>query len=87
MVRIALPYGRIAFGRVLRDASIAIYRGTWNGDDRPPIGSRDFVFVVGIYDVGTPREPQMPRVSTKSRKSKAPGGVPPIRPVWAMMPG
>jgi hypothetical protein len=49
-VRILLPDGRIAFARVLRDASIAIYRGTWNGDDRPPIGSRDFVFVVGIYD-------------------------------------
>jgi hypothetical protein len=50
VVRIALPDGRIAFGRVLRDASIAIYRGIWNGNDRPPIGSRDFAFVVGIYD-------------------------------------
>jgi hypothetical protein len=42
--------GRFAFGRLLRDASIAVYRGTSLARDSPPIGQRDFLFTVGIYD-------------------------------------
>lgn len=49
VVEILLPSGGVAFGRVLRDASVAVYRG---GSDQasPPFGSRDYQFVVGIYD-------------------------------------
>lgn len=55
VVRIDLPSGP-AYGRVLRDASIAIYR--LNGDlSSPPIGSRDYEFVVGIYDTDLRRLP------------------------------
>jgi hypothetical protein len=36
--------------------------------------------------LGTPREPQMPRLPAKSRKSSTPGSVPPILPVSAIMP-
>jgi hypothetical protein len=42
--------GRFAFGRVLRDACIAIYRSTSTAQTLPPIGGRDFVFTIGIYD-------------------------------------
>jgi Immunity protein 26 len=50
IVQIDLPNGRYAFGRVLRDASIGIYREVANEPADAPIGSRDYVFVVGIYD-------------------------------------
>jgi hypothetical protein len=50
VVRIDLPDGRAAFGRVLRDASIAIYHGIHSRSESPPIGSGEYVFVVGIYD-------------------------------------
>ena len=50
VVRIDLPDGHAAFGRVLRDASVAVYRGIYGRADQPPLGSRDFAFVVGIYD-------------------------------------
>lgn len=39
-----------AYGRLYKDASIAIYRTTSTAPGRPPIGERDFQFVVGIYD-------------------------------------
>jgi hypothetical protein len=48
VVEIMLPNGGAAYGRVLRDASIAVYRGALEGS--PPIGSRDYQFVVGIYE-------------------------------------
>jgi hypothetical protein len=46
IVEIPLRSGRRAYGRVLRDASIAVYEGL----EFPHTGSRDFQFVVGIYD-------------------------------------
>lgn len=39
-----------AYGRVLRDASVAFYRTTTDGPGEPPIGSRDFEFTVGVYE-------------------------------------
>jgi hypothetical protein len=50
VVKIPLPSGRVAFGRVLRDASIAVYKENSDDPCDPPIGSRDYRFVVGIYD-------------------------------------
>ena len=50
VIQITLPNGRHAYGRVLRDASVAFYRGTTGEPRRPPIGSRDYQFVVGVYD-------------------------------------
>lgn len=50
VVQIALPSGKYAYGRVLRDASVAFYRATTEQPERPPIGSRDYQFVVGVYD-------------------------------------
>lgn len=56
VVRLDLPNGGSAFGRVLRDASIAIYRRDPNSSS-PPIGSRDYEFVVGIYAADLGRLP------------------------------
>ena len=42
--------GRYAYGRVLRDASVAVYRSTSSFQRQPPIGERDFAFIVGVYD-------------------------------------
>lgn len=50
MIQPALPTGRYAYGRLLRDASVAFYRGTRDAPDQPPIGSRDFQFVVGVNE-------------------------------------
>jgi hypothetical protein len=49
VVQLPLPDGRYAYGRVLRDASVAFYRSTSRGPGSPPIGSRDYQFVVGVY--------------------------------------
>lgn len=50
VIEVPLPDGRYAYGRVLKDASIAFYREVGDSPGRPPIGSRDFQFVVGVYD-------------------------------------
>lgn len=50
VVEIALPCGWRAYGRVLRDAAIGIYDGGSRGARSPPIGSRKYQFVVGIYE-------------------------------------
>jgi hypothetical protein len=39
-----------AYGRLYRDASIAIYQSISDQPREPPIGERSFRFVVGIYD-------------------------------------
>jgi hypothetical protein len=49
-MQIALPSGRFAYGRVLRDAAVAFYSATTLEAGKPPIGSRDYQFVVGVYD-------------------------------------
>jgi hypothetical protein len=50
VVQLTLPDGRYAYGRVLRDAAVAFYRETSTEPGQPPIGSRDYQFVVGVYD-------------------------------------
>jgi hypothetical protein len=42
--------GRYAYGRILRDASVAVYGTTTDMPGQPPVGERDFIFTVGIYD-------------------------------------
>jgi len=50
VVQVALPNGQYAYGRVLRDAAVAFYRARTSEPVHPPVGSRDFQFVVGVYD-------------------------------------
>ena len=47
VIEIALPNGRFAYGRVYRDASLAIYRATSDEPGQPPLGTRDYRFLVG----------------------------------------
>lgn len=56
-MQIALPNGLFAHGRVLRDACVAFYRARSREPGRPPIGSRDYEFVVGVYDDALKRWP------------------------------
>jgi hypothetical protein len=49
VVQLELSEGVYAYGRVLRDASVAFYRQASSEPRRPPIGNRDFQFVVGVY--------------------------------------
>lgn len=49
VIQFALPSGCYAYGRILRDASVAFYRETTSEPGRPPIGSRDYQFVVSVY--------------------------------------
>ncbi|MFI5429650.1 Imm26 family immunity protein [Aeromicrobium sp. UC242_57] len=44
-----LSDGRYAYGRVLKDSCVAFYREITVSPDQPPIGSRDYQFVVGVY--------------------------------------
>jgi hypothetical protein len=46
----ALGGGRFAYGRLYRDASVAICATVTPEPGRPPIGARDFLFTVGIYE-------------------------------------
>jgi len=48
--QIPLPDGRFAYGRVYRDAAIGIYHEVSTAPNTPPIGSRNFIFNVGIYE-------------------------------------
>jgi hypothetical protein len=50
VVEVVLPRGRYAYGRVYRDATIGFYRARTTEAGRPPIGSRDFAFFVGVDD-------------------------------------
>ena len=57
VIQVALPSGCYAYGRVLQDASVGFYNETTTEPGRPPIGSRDYQFVVGVYaDVLTSEE-------------------------------
>ncbi len=49
VVQIPLPDGRYAYGRVLRDASIGVYRVTTTEEGKPPRGD-DYMFVVGVFE-------------------------------------
>lgn len=48
--QVALPNGRYAYGRVFKDATVGIYSQITDAPNAAPIGSRDFLFHVGIYD-------------------------------------
>ena len=50
VIEIALPNGRYAYARTYKDASVAVYRTTSDQAGNPPVGSRDFRFVVGLHD-------------------------------------
>ena len=50
VIQLKLPSGRYAYGRVYRDASVAFYRLQTDEPAEPPVGSRDFAFVVGVHD-------------------------------------
>jgi len=50
VIRLALPDGRFAFGRVYRDATVCWYGDAGFDPDSPPIGSRDFLFCTGVSD-------------------------------------
>jgi hypothetical protein len=59
VVQISLPTGRYAYGRVLRDASVAFYSDRSDKPGEAPIGSRDYQFTVGVYEdvLGSPECP------------------------------
>lgn len=46
---IPLPDGRFAYGRVYDDAGVAIYKVVFTESGSPPIGTREFLFHVGLY--------------------------------------
>ena len=48
VIQFSLPNGRFAYGRMLREGSVAFYKETSSQPFRPPIGSRDYQFVVGV---------------------------------------
>ena len=48
--QITLPNSKYAYGRVYKDASIGIYKYLSDEPNSPPIGSRDFLFIVGMYN-------------------------------------
>ena len=47
--QIPLPEGRSAYDRVYKDATVGVYRHVTGEPGKPPIGSRDFGFHVGLY--------------------------------------
>lgn len=49
VIQLALPSDRYAYGRVLRDSSVAFYTDTTEEPGMPPVGSRNYQFVVGVY--------------------------------------
>lgn len=46
---IKLPNSKFAYGRVYNDAAVGIYQDIMNKPNSPPIGSRHFIFIVGMY--------------------------------------
>jgi hypothetical protein len=49
VVQVPLPDGTFAYGRVLEDAAVAFYAQRSTDPEQPPIGSRKYEFVVGVY--------------------------------------
>jgi hypothetical protein len=46
---IELPNKKFAYGRVYKDASVGIYNKVTDAPGMPPVGLRDFMFIVGMY--------------------------------------
>jgi hypothetical protein len=74
VLRIDLPDGEVAHGRVLRDSSLAVYRGVRRTEEAPPVGRRDYQFVVGIYEDGLR---QLPVVGQDPPRDEADSWPPP----------
>lgn len=83
VIQVALSTGRYAYGRVLRDASVAFYSETTAEPGLPPIGSRDYQFVVGVYDdvpgsdgpvAPVPLSPGSPLCEPTPAESRRPAG-------------
>lgn len=47
---IPLPNGKYAYGRIYDDAGVGIYSFISDSPNNPPIGLRDFMFNVGMYE-------------------------------------
>jgi hypothetical protein len=50
IVAIPLPSGRFAFGRILKDASIGVFRYLAASYDAPPPTETKYLFIVGVYE-------------------------------------
>ena len=50
VLEVSLPDGRFAYGRLYRDAAVCFYGEVSTVPGHPPLGNRDFIFCVGIYD-------------------------------------
>lgn len=50
VVQFSLADGTFAYGRVLKDSSVAFYAERSREPGRPPIGSPDVEFTVGVYN-------------------------------------
>jgi len=50
VIQVMLRDSSYAYGRVLHDTSVAFYSATTVEPGLPPIGSRDYQLVVGVYD-------------------------------------
>ena len=48
--QINLPNGKYAYGRIYDDAAVGFYKEITDEPLKPPIGSRDFAFIVGFND-------------------------------------
>lgn len=48
--QIDLPDGKYAYCRLYKDATIGVYRQVTSDPNSPPVGSRDFLFQVGIKE-------------------------------------
>jgi len=49
VIQVTLPNGCYAYGRMLKEGQVAFYRATSSNPSEPPIGSRDYQFIVGVY--------------------------------------
>ena len=85
VVQFSLPNGRYAYGRVLRDAGVAFYRTTTDKPGHPPIGSRDYQFVVGV-DNHSLRSDLVPLVGFDPGKDET-DDWPPAQAIWDPITG
>lgn len=76
--QLTLGDGRYAYGRVLKDASIAVYRSVTRRPGTPPVGERDFLFTVGVYDA-VPGSPAVPVVGYDAFLSEDEAWPPPYK--------
>lgn len=76
VVQLPLPDGRFAYERVLRDAGVAFYSEYSEDPGMPPIGSRDFLFAVGVY-ADVLRQDDVPVVGTDPLDTNEDGWPPP----------